>query len=166
MSSRLFHTVVAFGIALGAQGAACLGDAVDAAPPVEPAEGGAGPATEDATADARASDTGSKGAVDGAAATGDGGASDAPRDVILDAFCDAAWPTTKATPGGPTCGAVDACKDAGAPPHCFTLTSETPLLTCDSRAVLPAWCGGGGWRCTAGSVTEDACKCWKNRPCP
>jgi hypothetical protein len=167
MSSRLFHTVVGLGIALGAQGVACLGGG-DATPASDATEGGAAPspsASGTAASDASKPDA-TIGAADGAATAPDSGASDAPRDVILDAFCDAAWPTTKANGGaGPTCGAVDACKDAGLAPHCFGVTAETPL-TCDSKRIFPAWCVDGAWRCTTGTAREDACKCWSTGLCP
>jgi hypothetical protein len=86
---------------------------------------------------------------------------DAPKDVILDAFCDATWPTTKGNPGGPTCGAVVDCADAGHAPFCYATLSSTK---CDEGKVLPAWCVGGAWQCSPGSVAQEDCVCWMFGP--
>ena len=85
--------------------------------------------------------------------------------AILDAFCDAAWPTTKGNPGGPTCGAIDGCQDAGPALRCYTLV-DAATSTCQSTsAVFPAWCVGGEWQCSGG-VPQAQCKCWVGQPCP
>jgi hypothetical protein len=66
----------------------------------------------------------------GAVSEGGPSTADAPGDVILDAFCDAAWPTTKGNPSGPTCGPIEHCAEAGPAPHCYRLVAPS---TCDSK---------------------------------
>ena len=155
MTSRLFHAIVGFGIALGASGVACLGavsdpPAIDGAEtPPAPTSPGAPPMTTVDGAPAR--DAG----IDSTLGPDADAAADAPRDAILDAFCDAAWPTTKGNPG-PTCGPIAECAEAGPTPQCHPLTAP---LTCETRMV-PVWCVAGKWECSTGSVVVNACKCW------
>ena len=169
MASKLFRAVVGFGISLGAASAACVGGAgsieASAADTTTPpgntwdpppgsnweapgsnSESPNSPASGDARADADA-------------------AADAPKDAMLDAFCDAAWPTTKGNPGGPTCGAVDGCGDAGPAPHCYKLasgsssSSSSSSTKCDpANVTYPAWCISGAWQCSTGSVPADQCQ--------
>lgn len=161
MASRLFHAVVGVGIALATSSAACLGvvdeqpardEATEAYTPSTPAPPNAAPGTYGA---------GTTDASDGGAAT-----SDAPFDAPFDAFCDAAWPTTKGNTGGPTCGAVEACAEAGPAPRCFQVISGA---TCDPAQAVAVWCVGAAWQCPAGSLLQDGCKCFQvpsGPPCP
>jgi len=165
MSSRLFRAVVGLGISLGTASAACYGsvdptNAGDASGSTEPSspDKAPNPVTNPTTPtrDAAA-------AVDAHVDAQVDAVADAPKDAILDAFCDATWPTTKGTSGGPTCGAVEDCKDAGPAPHCY---KQVTTSTCNpGTAPLPAWCVAGNWQCSGGAVTQDQCKCWTGQPC-
>lgn len=88
----------------------------------------------------------------------DGGAGDAPKDVILHAFCDAAWPTTKGNPGGPTCGAVGECGGAGPAPHCYRVVDPTAMKCEQNTPEVPAWCIDRAWRCSTGSLPATECR--------
>lgn len=165
MTSKLFRAIVGFGISLGTASAACLG-AVDTLP-----EGGS-PTGSGATEPAEAPDGQGPGARDGGTHEGGGNTqsdaradvADAPHDVVLDAFCDAAWPTTKGNPGGPTCGPIHDCIDAGPAPHCW---QAVDAITCNSSAPgVPAWCVGGTWHCSTGALPNEACKCWMGMSSP
>jgi hypothetical protein len=162
MSSRLFRAVVGVGIALGTVSAACLGVVGDPADGADASTGAPGtelPRTEaGSTAEtARGKD------VDAAADA----PADAPKDVvILDAFCDAAWPTTKGSvPSAPTCGPVADCAEAGSAPYCARISTTSPV-TCDPHPpVEVAWCVAGHWQCSGNGVPQEQCECWVGQPC-
>ena len=104
MASRLFQAVVGVGIAMGGALAAC-GDVTSEETP-EAAD--AAPANGDAKAKADGTTHDDGGAPDAVVIVTDAApavdaAIDAPKDVILDAFCDAPWPTTKGSPPVPAC---------------------------------------------------------------
>jgi hypothetical protein len=166
MASRLFRAVVGVGIALGTSGVACFGAAddpavsTDASSPEASSTSGRDSAssTEDAALDVDVrADAGADAALDAPV--------DAPKDVILDAFCDASWPTTKGNPGGPTCGEITDCADAGPSLRCINTVS--PPATCEATATLvPVWCVASQWQCSEGAIPQDECKCWEGLPCP
>ena len=150
MASKLFRAVVGFGIGLGAASAACFGAASDA--------------TDTTTADSDASTTNSSSSSasssgdpsptpDGAPAV-DAGV-DAPKDVGIDAFCDAAWPTTKGNPQPPSC--VDPngeCVDAGTPEHCYVVADGG----CDFAKMVFPYCANKDWQCQPGTTNSAGCK--------
>lgn len=165
MSSRLFRAVVGIGISLGTASAACLGS-VDT---------GAATTGNDTTPGNQATSSPPLGAPPGDPGheSHDGGtthppekdaAVDAPRDAILDAFCDASWPTTKGNPHGPTCGDVSPCADAGPAPYCQRVVSAGP--TCDPNPPNEvAWCVDKQWKCSNAAIPREQCKCWQGSPC-
>lgn len=160
MSSRLFRAVVGVGIALGTVSAACRGVVESTT------DGSAGPTDPPGTVAPR-NEAGTTANVDGGSGVNDAAdaAGDAPKDVILDAFCDAAWPTTKGNPGGPTCGPVTECAEAGAAPRCYrVVTSST--FACDPQPPPEvAWCIRGHWECSGDGVPQEQCTCWAGQPC-
>src|SRR5687768_11966568 len=102
MASKLFRAVVGFGIGLGATSAACfgttddggiVGSAAEAAPDGSTSNTVPSPSsTGTSTApDPDAEPTSNDASPDGKVAADAG--LDAPKDVGVDAFCDAAWPT-------------------------------------------------------------------------
>ncbi|MBS2012609.1 MAG: hypothetical protein JST00_06980 [Deltaproteobacteria bacterium] len=88
----------------------------------------------------------------------DGAAGDAPADAILDAFCDAAWPTTKGSPGGPTCGSTGECADAGPAPYCYRVVDPAAMKCEQNGKEVPAWCVDRAWRCSTGSAPALECR--------
>lgn len=147
MASKLFRAVVGVGISLGTASAACLGSSSPA---------------PDATADEASTP---------APPSPDAGdapesSADATTDALLDAFCDASWPTTKGNhAGGPTCGDTVDCHEAGPSPYCFKQVDPVASI-CDTAPVLPAWCVGGSWQCSADGVPAEQCRCWVGQTCP
>ena len=173
MSSRLFRAIVGVGISLGATSAACVSGGDDGFDVTD--DGGSGtpdPSGPSPGADASSSADAAKSTKDARAADARvDAAADAPKDVILDAFCDAAWPTTKGNPGGPTCGPIDGCADAGPAPRCYAELGPSTCATSTgssgsgsgstgSGQVLAVWCVGGKWECPTGSIPDNECKCW------
>lgn len=145
MSSKLFHTVVAFGITLGAASVGCSAEPVDA------------PQSSEAAV----------------VSTNDSEPTDPKLDTDKtqpaaqkDRFCEVAWPTTK---GGPRPTQAQACID---PDHlcgvypggvfsqdtCFEVEETTS--TCNSKEVwmfcksTPA---GHEWTCPVGTKKVDHC---------
>jgi hypothetical protein len=83
---------------------------------------------------------------------------DAPKDVGADAFCDAAWPTTKGNPKPPSC--VDPngeCVDAGPTPRCVPVDDAG---ACDWTVfeTTAAFCVNREWRCQSGTVDWGTCQ--------
>lgn len=171
MASRLFRAVVGFGIGLGAASAACFGNT----------EGSTvGGVTEDATD----KDASSSARVPGKTASyedpnetdppeetspddaspdvkkvADAGV-DAPKDVGADAFCDAAWPTTKGNPKPPACTDPNgecAAADAGAQGRCIPLDDAG---ACDWTVFTTSaqLCVNKEWRCLPGTMSWDQCQ--------
>lgn len=139
MKSKLYRAVVGVGLSLGgaAAGAGCSGES----------DGTAGDPLTNGTG--------------GGAGVG-GGATDAGPDAPTDAFCDTAWPTTKANPPPPpTCEEQAECAtvmvDAG---HSRWLGCR-PLLAdhvCDYTWVN-AVCEDSAWTCPEDSTQESNCWC-------
>jgi hypothetical protein len=164
MASKLFRAVVGFGIGLGAASAACFGstEGSTAGTTAEtlpdgstsstvPSPSGTGTTTpdvdppdttKDATVDAKVTDAGV----------------DAPKDVGVDAFCDAAWPTTKGNPGPPKCTDPNGeCADAGFPNYCV---GQDDAGACDfawNKTTAP-FCVNKEWRCQPGTTSIDQCQ--------
>lgn len=157
MASKLFRAVVGVGISLGTSSAACLGNIASDDPPpgaiapplgtAPPPNGTAPPPTSTGAYTVEPPDAGP----------------DAPRDAGFDAFCDAAWPTTKGSPV-PTCGPVEACADAGRPPFCYEVVAPGICKNPDGR-LQPVWCASGKWQCGAGQIPSEECKCFEGAPC-
>ncbi len=174
MRSKLFHAVVGVGISLGSA-TACGGVAdseglggpqpdAKAPKPHPTAEAGAdtgiNPPTPDAGVDTGivpptpdAAETDSAVTADAAP---DGGvlpdasivdaAPDAPKDAIVDAFCDATWPITKS--GREVCGPTEECK--GLPtPWCFTQDAQ------GSCSMQPLICVDQQWQCLGGATPTN-----------
>lgn len=137
MSSRLYRAIIGVGISLGTTMSAC--GAIDTSSVQSPSDNDAGAEVE-------------------ATPRTDAAGLDASKDVILDAFCDATWPTTKGNSGGPTCGPTDACADSGPAPRCFEAIG--PSICESHRPGFAAWCVGGEWKCSHGSIPGTDCKCW------
>lgn len=156
MASKLFRAVVGFGISLGAASAACMG-AVDEVATTN--DGGA-------SRDGAASSTSPPPAPSPPPSTDDGAAAvpadagvdvalDAPKDVGPDAFCDAAWPTTKGNPGPPKCVDPDgACADAGHPTYCW---KDDGTGACDFGQSYAPFCVGKQWECQSGTIPSEKC---------
>ncbi len=167
MASKLFRAVVGFGIGLGAASAACFGatdgttvggdvsadgkDASTAKVPGKTTSYEDPPSTEDP------SETPTADASPDVKVVADAGI-DAPKDVGADAFCDAAWPTTKGNNSGPTCGPIDACGDAGPAPRCYQLVGSAVCNPNNTGAV--AFCVGGTWQCSSAAVPASQCTCF------
>jgi hypothetical protein len=167
MASRLFRAVVGIGISLGTASVACFGG-TDDPPAASPDAAQADPADSARTQvdGATSSDAGAPDVrVQGDADAGDA-APDAPKDAGLDAFCDASWPTTKGNPGGPTCGDVTGCADAGYQPRCVVQTASSPVTCNPNVDAFPAWCVSTQWQCSEGSVPQEQCECWVGVSCP
>lgn len=157
MTSKLWHTLVGFGIALGTSSACAgrsqLGDAEtfrddepDGSVPL-PSPLDAGATTIDAEPDP----------------------GDTAPDATLDPFCDVAWPPTKANPYPPqTTPCFDPlgeCTDAF-PIECFPMLGPKQCrVTVDGGYDRnfgrqgPLICVDGAWTCGPGTLSWDACKC-------
>lgn len=162
MASKLFRAVVGIGISLGTSSVACLGA-------LDPTNADDAPAAAIPTAPpplGKPGDPPPKTTTDGGADARADVAIDAPKDVLLDAFCDAAWPTTKGNPGGPTCGPVEECREAGPAPRCVEMADPATGTCKPSSKPSPAWCVTSAWQCSGGFVSVDECKCWTGSPCP
>jgi hypothetical protein len=121
MASRLFHAVVGIGISLGTTSLACSGrvttrlqaDDVTADEPAPLPSASPVSSSNPVTPPTLVADAGTDAfaPVDDAASpdatsldgdvTDSAAVVDASTDALLDAFCDAAWPTTKGTPPQP-----------------------------------------------------------------
>jgi hypothetical protein len=143
MSSRLFHTIVGVGIALGA--ATSVGCA-NATP-------------EDATA--------TESALSEKQATNPDPGPDA------DAFCDATWPTTKGAFLRPPPACVDptgACQDSEE--RFFPCAQSDDGQVCQSPegdffGQFYSVCFEGHWQCKPGKIPSNSCVCWEGSPgCP
>lgn len=130
MASKLFHAVVAVGMSLGS--VACGGQ-VDRALPLEPPPEDAGPPPLDAAPIK----------PDASVPPQDAGVADAPKDAILEAFCDVAWPITKS--GREVCGPYDACATIEAP-WCFGPDGA------GGCKLYPLECVGAEWHCMGGTT--------------
>jgi hypothetical protein len=142
MSSKLFHTIVAVGITLGAASAVGC-----AATP----DGESTTATGNALA---ASDT-----------PANGNAADAGPDA--DAFCDAVWPTTK---GGLHHHPLPQCIDpTGACAHLadgpFECSGVDAHDVCTDDLTTASVCIDGAWACKPGRKPLDSCTCFTGEKC-
>lgn len=166
MASKLFRAVVGFGIGLGLTSAACLGateggivgstaeNVPDGSPETNSSSSSSGSSTTNPDPDAVSP---AKDASPDATVVVDSGI-DAPKDVGADAFCDAAWPTTKGNPKPPSC--VDPngdCVDAGAPMRCVPMDDAG---ACDFGAfnTYAPFCVNKEWRCQSGTVDWGTCQ--------
>lgn len=167
MASKLFQAIVGVGIAIGTT-MACSGKTS----PIDPA-------TSDADTDAsdrRIHDMRDASAHDGdhvedathADAHVDHDASDAELivdasvDVILDAFCDAAWPTTKGNVGPSSCiDPTGACADAGTPLRCHAVVAPN---VCSSATAVASTCVAAHWECPPSTIPVEQCWCWDEVP--
>lgn len=157
MASKLFRAVVGAGIAFGAASAACFGavDEVATASDGGEAPDGAAPSTRPPPAPPSTGPADDGGAPVVHDASVDVGL-DAPRDAGPDAFCDAAWPTTKGNPGPPAC--VDPngeCADAGSPTYCW---KDDGTGACDFGQSLAPFCVGVQWQCQSGTIPAADCR--------
>ncbi len=159
MASRLFQAVVGVGIAMGGTLAAC-GDVTSQ----DDADGGsADAAVADAKSKVDATSQDAVAKVDAVVAT-DGGpapdaALDAPADVILDAFCDAPWPTTKGSPPVPNCiNPEGKCGLDGSFP--FACATGDSVYTCEYSGMQSSKCVDGEWQCEPGRRKEHECICF------
>ena len=168
MRSKLFHAVVGVGISLGVS--ACGGVADSDGSGASGGSGGSAGSKPDAkapkphpTAEA-GTDTGTHlpkpdaGVVPDASpdvTAPDAGvvpdatidvAPDAPKDAIVDAFCDATWPITKS--GREVCGPYDGCKDKQ-PPFCFTQDAQGKC------SLQPLVCVDEQWQCLGGATPSN-----------
>ncbi len=139
MASKLFHTVVGFGIALGAASLGCSAEAT----------------STDSTDESALTEPASKPAETTPPCHADAG--DAGPD--WSAFCDATWPTTK---GGvqpfPAC--VDPNNECNRSEvfDCAIALADGACKA-DGRATL-AVCAEAKWQCKPGRVRTEDCKCW------
>jgi len=148
MASKLFHAVVAVGLSLGA---ACGGSVErDADPDPTPEDAGT-PLPDAATSPPDAGVAPETGVVPDAsiapdAPAPDAGTPDAPKDAIVQAFCDVTWPITKA--GREVCGPYDDCINLEAP-FCYGPDAE------GACALFPLECVDKKWQCMAGTPTSQ-----------
>jgi hypothetical protein len=153
MASKLFRAVVGFGIALGAASGACFGASSDTP---ETVTEGADASTSTPTTNTPSSSGSSNGdpsSTQDGSSVADAGV-DAPKDVGVDAFCDAAWPTTKGNPQPPSC--VDPngeCVDAGTPEHCYAVADGG----CDVAKMTFPYCVNKDWQCQPGTTNAAGC---------
>jgi len=159
-SSKLFHTIVGVGIAVGA--AACASSSSSS--------GSTDRAAQDDSAyltDKNAPSTSSSSGAPSTPSTpspppppcDDAGATKGPD---WDAFCDATWPTTK---GGvlPLAECIDPkheCKDEGEPFECAKPSTKTPGA-CEAFDVTLTVCAEKTWQCKPGRILADKCECWE-----
>ncbi len=168
VSSRLFKAIVGAGIALGATSVACgrFADESNAevGQPTSPAVGTPGPAaTVSTSADGAAAalpeaDANTDAEADAGVSEVDGSA-----DVLVDAFCDNTWPTTKGHGGELPSICVDptgACTPKGLPHHCYADLGGGACGFVD----LSALCVGTDWQCQPGTVRAETCKCFGPAP--
>lgn len=147
MASKLFRAVVGFGISLGTVSAACSGAIDDETVAVNSTE-------PDANSPQAVSDGGPSpidaAVIDAADGHVADASTDAPKDVDVDAFCDVAWPTTKAGLTVPECvDPTEVCADAGHP--AIGCWRKNDAGTCDflAGARFPI-CVDGAWTCAPG----------------
>ncbi len=160
MPSKLFHAVVGVGISLGSA-AACGGVADrDGPTPLAPdaqgplphpqADGGSDAAlpTPDAAApDSAVTIDAAPDATVTADASIEDAAPDAPKDAIIDAFCDAPWPITKS--GREVCGPYEECGQTSAP-WCFVQDSQ------GACSLQPLICVDQQWQCLGGATPTNS----------
>ncbi len=155
MSSRLFHAIV--GVGISASATACSGLVDEAAHPVDASVHEASSAP-DAAIIPIVADASIDVAID---AKGDADAAQ-----VIDAFCDAPWPTTKGTPVRPACtNPQGTCtgSDGWSAYGCiqFTGPQNGPYL-CNPGNVGQTWdfCVNGQWQCPTGWRHSNDCHCW------
>jgi hypothetical protein len=144
MSSKLFHTVVAFGIALGAT-----------------ASVGCGSATEDPSGETAV--TSSRETTTPAPSAESGGPS-------ADSFCDATWPTTKGANFRPPPACVDPNHECSAPTssggvaarpkECVKVTDGV----CSYERGTYSVCVDAVWTCKPGRMAMEDCTCFEGDP--
>lgn len=164
MASKLFRAVVGFGIGLGATSAACFGATDDGGTAGTVAEVAPDGSTSQPGArlpglDAGASEVDARADAPAEAAPGVGDAGvDAPKDVGVDAFCDAAWPTTKGNPKPPGCTDPNGeCVDAGPMHRCIPVDDAGGCDWTAFQTTAP-FCVSSEWRCSPGTVNLEECQ--------
>lgn len=161
MASKLFRAVVGFGIGLGATTAACFGatdggivgttaeSVPDGSTSTVPPSSGTSTTEPDPGPTSTSND-----ASPDVKAVADAGV-DAPKDVGADAFCDAAWPTTKGNPKPPACtDPNNECSDAGPPHYCVPVDDAG---ACGFTTTAP-FCVNKEWRCQSGTIDWGTCQ--------
>jgi hypothetical protein len=79
--------------------------------------------------------------------------------VPPDAFCDAAWPTTKGSPPLPACiNPNKECKDEEVFPCAPVIDDKT--CQGDSTKWTASVCVNKTWTCAPGRRAERDCRCW------
>jgi hypothetical protein len=158
VSSRLLHTIVGVGIALGASGCWARSELPDAAG--AQAEGGeAGSAGDQATGGTM---VGGREGVGGNAGTGGvlgtSGTSGGDPFQGFDPFCDATWPNTKGTPPRPAC--VDPRSECD-PFDWHRCQRVLGPYSCEGWPTEQSpFCIAGTWVCAPGTVSDEYCRCW------
>jgi hypothetical protein len=159
MSSKLFHTVVAFGITLGAASVGCSAEAVDA-----PASSEAAVITTDKT---EPTDTKAEGKP--ATATPPG----LPPAGEKDRFCEVAWPTTKGGPR-PDFSCIDPTSACGTypsvdpdlaeigigfwnAPTCYEVAADGNCTTKETWMFCKTESTSHEWACPAGLKKSTEC---------
>lgn len=185
MSTKLFRAVVGLGISIGSAVAACdgaadvtpLGDGggVDAASAAD----GASTPPDSASVVVEASADVVEG-EDAADASADDASDGAPTDALADAFCDAAWPTTKGQVILPNClDPSGRCWDAAAPIRCMAalgphqcdiqgsgvagmcvFTAEAGSSVPDADADAEPAAISAAWMCPPNTIPMDQCWCF------
>jgi hypothetical protein len=164
MASKLFRAVVGFGIGLGATTAACFGatDAGIVGTTAENVPDGSTSKVPAPSSSTSSTDPGPTSTPPPKDASSDvhvhvaDAAADAPKDVGADAFCDAAWPTTKGNPKPPACtDPNNECVDAGAPGYCVPVSDAG---TCEWGDTYAPFCVNKEWRCQSGTIDWGSCQ--------
>jgi hypothetical protein len=138
MASKLFHTIVGFGIALGAASLGCSASTDES-----------GATGESALTEPSKEQT--------PPCAGDGGADSGPD---WSAFCDATWPTTKGgTQKFPQCVDPNNECDRAQVFECSESVGEDGACNADKMWTLSV-CVNGTWQCKPGRVKTESCTCW------
>jgi len=144
MRSKLFRAVVGVGLSLGGSGAGCSGNST----------------SDDDGSGGDPNGTGGKAGSGGTAGDPHAGTAGLPTDAGTDAFCDAAWPTTKGNPAPPP--SCEEQAECGGPPDAgFGFLRCRPKLDehlCDYLLVTSE-CENGVWQCPADAMVDSECWC-------
>jgi hypothetical protein len=153
-ASKLFHAIVAIGVSLGTACAGKVGADLSADEKTDPPKQDDAHAGHDASvADTQAQETSTADVVADAI-------KDVAADVPWDAWCDAAWPTTKGSPPLPTC--IDPkteCKQDEVFPCAVALDAKT--CDQDHTTQTASVCVNGKWTCKPGRRAVQECTCWR-----
>jgi hypothetical protein len=151
MSSKLFHTIVGVGIALGVASLGCSNAAEE---PVSSGEGamsytGTDPTSPPANPTPPATDPG----------------------ALCDAFDDTSWPTTKGghhhppPPPPPACiDPTGVCTAHSQPFDCTPVNAAGACTFEGGSRFYYSVCVDGAWQCKPGKKKVDDCTCWDGDP--